>query len=207
MMLAQLPIVLVANSQSPYKSVQELVADAKKRPGEISFASTSTNGSGHLAGELLKLRAGIDMLHIPYRGSAAALPDVIAGRVPVMFDALVTAEPHIKAGKLRPLAVSTLTRAPAFPDVPTMVEAGYKDYYVAAWLGFLVPAKTPDAAADKLNKAVAQVLQDKEVIVTLTKQGWEIMPYGPSRQDFAKFLQAEKIKWDGVIKAAKLKAQ
>lgn len=205
-LLAQVPIVLVVHSSSPYKTVQDLVEDARRKPGEIAFASTSMNGSGHLAGELLKLQSKIDLTHIPYRGSSAALQDVVPGRVPVMFDALVTAEPHIRSGSLRPLAVTTRGRAAQFPDVPTMVESGYKDFSVSGWLGFLVPSGTPDSSVDRLNQAVNQALQDKDVQATLVKQGWEVLPVGPTKQAFAKFLADEQTKWTGVASAAKLKA-
>ncbi|GAA5236265.1 tripartite tricarboxylate transporter substrate binding protein [Verticiella sediminum] len=203
-LLAQAPIVLVASPAAPFTSVAELVQAARKSPGDISFASTSPAGSGHLAGELLKLSAQIDMLHIPYKGSSAALQDVLGGRVPVMFDALVTAAPHIKSGNLRALAVTVGTRAADFPDVPTMQEAGYAGFFVAGYLGLVVPKGTPAAVIDKIGADAASVLRDPEIVDRLHTQGWEILPIGASAEVFGEFLRSEEQKWADVVRAAKI---
>jgi tripartite-type tricarboxylate transporter receptor subunit TctC len=206
-LLAQVPIVLVTHPSAPYKSVAELVDAARRKPGEISFASTGQNGSGQLAGELLKIVAKIDMVHVPYKGSSAALQDVLGGRVPVMFDALVTAAPHIHAGKLRPLAVTVPKRSADFPAVPTMEEEGFPEFFVSGWLGLLVPKGTPEPVISKLNADVAAVLRDADVVTQLRRQAWEIMPIGPTRESFAKFLGDEERKWATVVKTAKLKTE
>ena len=207
MMLAHIPIVAAVHADFPARTLQELVDAARAKPGALSFASTGLNASGHLAGEQLKLAAKIDMQHIPYKGSAPALQDVLGGRVPIIFDALLTVEPHIRAGKLRALAVTTPARASALREVPTTAEAGYPDVIVSAWLGLLVPARTPEPILDIWNGAVARALAAPEVRERLLKQGWEIMPYGTTRRDFAAFLQNEQARWATLVRAAGLKAQ
>lgn len=206
-LIAQVPIVLVVHPSTPFHTVADLVAQARRKPGQISFASTGQAGSGQLAGELLKLSAKIDMVHVPYKGSSAALQDVLAGRVPVMFDALVTAAPHIESGKLRPLAVTVAKRATSFPDVPTMEESGFPGFFVSGWLGLVVPHGTPTPIVERLNADVAGVVQQAEVVTLLHKQAWELLPIGPSREAFASFLQTEQAKWQKVIKAAGVKTE
>jgi tripartite-type tricarboxylate transporter receptor subunit TctC len=204
-MLAHIPVVVVVNAKTPIMSIADLVSTAKAKPGALSFAATSTNGSGHLAGELLKLRAGVDMVHVSYRGSAPALQGVVSGDVPVMFDALVTAKPFIESGDLRPLAVTTLSRAAALPEVPTLAESGFPDFSVSAWLGLLAPGRTPPEIAEALNAAVVRVLGMPNVRQRLEAQGWELLPMGSSRATFAKFIATEIPKWTEVVKGAQLK--
>ena len=207
MMLAHIPVVAVVHAGFPAKTLQELVALAREKPGALSFASTGPNGSGHLAGELFKLAAQINMVHIPYKGSAPALQNVLSGEVPIMFDALLTVEPHIRAGKLRALAVTTPARAIALPAVPTTAEAGFPGVVVSAWLGLLAPARTPQSILETWNAAVARALAAPDTRERLVKQGWEVTPIGTARQDFGNFLKTEQAKWAGVAKSAGLRAQ
>lgn len=206
-MLAQIPMVVVVHPSVKANSVTELVDLAKKSPGAINFAATSTNGAGHLAGELLKMRAGIDMTFVPYKGSAPALVDLLAGRVQVMFDALVSAEPHIKSGALRPIGTTSARRIARLPNVQTMIEAGFEGYTAAAWLGLLAPANVPANVADKINAGVVEALQTPAVRARLEEQGWEVLPIGGTRADFAAYLSREMTTWAAVVKAANLKAQ
>jgi tripartite-type tricarboxylate transporter receptor subunit TctC len=202
-MLAQIPLVLVVHPSFPSKTLKELIAEAKAKPGQLNYASFNPGGPSHLAGELLKHRAAIDMVHIAYKGSAPALQDVLAGRVPIMFDAISTSLPHIKAGSLRPLAVTTLVRSPVLPDVPTVAEAGLPDYYVAAWVAVFAPRGTPPAALDRLNTEFNKVLGDTEVRSALEKQGWVVVP--GDRAALGKFVEAELTKWRQLVVALKIK--
>ena len=207
MMLAHIPVVATVHADFPARSLQELAALAREKPGALSFASTGPNGSGHLAGEQFKLSAKVDMQHIPYKGSAPALQDMLSGQVPIFFDALLTVEPHIRAGKLRALAVTTRARAAALPTVPTTAEAGFPDVLVSAWLGLLAPARTPEPVLEAWNAAVARALALPDAKERLIKQGWELTPYGTTRQEFAAFLRSEMARWATLAKAAGLKAQ
>lgn len=204
-LLAQLPNILVTHPDSGFKSVADVVAFARSRPGDLNFASIA--GANQLAIELLKMTAKINLVQVPYNGSAAALPDILSGRVAVMFDALVTAKPNIEAGKLRPLAVTIAARAPELPAVPTMQESGFPDFLVSAWLAFLVPKGTPAAIIDKINADVAAVLRQPDLAATLRSQTWSVMPLGPSKAALAGFLKDEEQRWSSVIKAANIKAQ
>jgi tripartite-type tricarboxylate transporter receptor subunit TctC len=206
-MLAQIPVVVVVHPSVEVKNIGELVQLARKKPGALNFAATSTNGAGHLAGELFKMRAEVDLTFVPYKGSAPALLDLVAGRVQVMFDALITAEPHIKSGTVRPIAITTESRIAKLPDVPTMIEAGYPGFTASAWLGLLGPAGISNEVADKINAAVVEALKSPPVRTALEKQGWEVLPIGTERKKFAEFLSSEVGKWAGVVKAIKLKSQ
>ena len=203
-MLAHIPVVAVVNPSVPASNMAELIALAKAKPGTINFAATSTNGAGHLAGELLKMRAGIDITFVPYKGSAPALQDLLAGRTQLMFDALLTAEPYIKSGQLRPIAVTTLKRVDALPSVGTMVEAGFPDFNVTAWLGLLAPSGTPAPIAEKISKSVALALRTPAVAGKLHEQGWTVLPMGDDPKVFASYLQSELGVWAGVVKAENL---
>jgi tripartite-type tricarboxylate transporter receptor subunit TctC len=203
-MLAQIPLVLVVHPSFPANTVQELVARAKATPGQLSFASFNPGGPSQLAGELLKYRSGLDMVHIPYRGSAPALQDVLSGRVPMMFDVVTTSLPHIQAGTLRALAVTTERRSDALPDVPTMIEAGLPDFYVAAYVAEFAPRGTPGDILDRLNRDFNAALKDAGVRDALTKQGWQVT--GGSREDLRRFISAELAKWREVVTRLNLKS-
>ncbi|MGE0314525.1 MAG: Bug family tripartite tricarboxylate transporter substrate binding protein [Lautropia sp.] len=194
------PSVLVVNPKVPAKTVQELVALAKAQPGKLSFASSGAGGSPHLAGELLKLRAGIDMIHVPYKGASPAMADVIAGHVDSGFKTSLAAMPNIKAGKMRALAVAAPKRLADLPDVPTMEEAGFPKFFVVSWNGLAAPAGTPAPIVERLNAEVNKVLADPEVRKKMETLGAE--PIGGSAQAFAKYIGDEIDTWAEVVKKA-----
>ncbi len=193
-------LMLLVHPSVPAKSVKELVALAKKQPGKLSFASAGNGTGGHLSGELFKMLARIDLLHVPYKGVAPALIDVISGQVSMTFASILSGNPHYKSGKLRALAVTGGKRSPAVPKLPTMIEAGVKDYESATWYGLLAPAATPPDIVAKLNAEVAAILKSPEISDRLSKEGAD--PVGNTPAEFRKFIQSEIGKWREVIKAA-----
>ena len=195
--------VLVVNPSSPFKSVKELVAAARAKPGSLSFASAGNGTSQHLSAELFKTMTGIDMVHIPYKGSAPAIQDVIGGQVPLMFDTTVVAGPFIQSGKVRALAVTSAKRVASMPDVPTMAEAGVPGYEVVSWQAMFAPAGTPPAIVQRLQAEVAAILKQPDVQERLAKLGVE--PSGMPPQQLAEFQAAEIAKWAKVVKAANVK--
>jgi tripartite-type tricarboxylate transporter receptor subunit TctC len=195
--------VLVVNPASPVHSVKELIAAAKAKPGSLSFASAGNGTSQHLSAELFKTMAGIDMVHIPYKGSAPAIQDVIGGQVPLMFDTTVVAGPFIQSGKVRPLAVTSAKRVATLPDVPTMAEAGVPGYEVVSWQAMFAPAGTPPAIVQRLQTEVAAILKQPDVQERLAKLG--VDPSGMAPQQLAEFQAAEIAKWAKVVKAANVK--
>ena len=197
-LVAGVPNVLVVNPAVPANSVAELIAYAKANPGKLNLASSGNGTSIHLSGELFKFMAGVQMTHVPYKGSAPALQDLIGGQVQLMFDNLPPSLPQIKAGKLRALAVTSLARAPALPDVPTMAEAGLPGYEASSWFGVLAPAGTPPAIVTKLNAEIARWLATPEAKEKLSKQGANAA--GGTPEDFAKHIAAETAKWAKVVK-------
>jgi len=197
-LVAGVPNVLVVNPSLPVNSVQELIAYAKANPGKLNFASSGPGTSIHLSGELFKVMAGVQMTHVPYKGSAPALQDLLGGQVQLMFDNLPPSLPQIKAGKLRPLAVTSLTRAPALPDIPTIAESGLPGFEASSWFGILAPTGTPPAIIAKVNAEVAKWLaspEGKEKLVAIGANG-----AGGSPEDFARHIQAETAKWAKVVK-------
>ena len=197
-LVAGVPNVLVVNPAVPANSVAELVAYAKANPGKLNFASSGNGTSIHLSGELFKVMAGVQITHIPYKGSAQALQDLLAGQVQLMFDNLPPSLPQIKAGKLRALAVTSATRAPALPDVPTLAESGLPGFEASSWFGILAPAGTPAPIVAKLNAEIAKYLATPEAKEKLLKQGAN--PAGGTPEDFAKHIAAETAKWAKVVK-------
>jgi len=199
-LVAAVPNVLEVNPSLPVNSVTELIAYAKANPGKLNFASSGNGTSIHLSGELFKVMAGVEMTHVPYKGSAPALQDLIAGQVQLMFDNLPPSLPQIKGGKLRALAVTSATRAPALPDVPTVAEAGLPGFEASSWFGLLAPAGTPPAIVSKINAEVAAWLATPEAKEKLSKQG--AAAAGGTPDDFAKHIAAETVKWSKVVKAS-----
>jgi tripartite-type tricarboxylate transporter receptor subunit TctC len=197
------PNILVVNASSPYKSVQDVTAALKAKPGSLSYASAGNGTSQHLSAELYKYMAGVDMVHIPYKGSGPAIQDVIGGQVPMMFDTSVVAGPHIEGGRLRALAVTSSTRAKAFPNVPTMAESGVPGYDVVSWQAIFAPAGTPKPIVDRLHAELAKILKDPEVQDRLAKLGLD--PSGMTPAELAAFQKAEIEKWAKVVKAANIK--
>lgn len=198
------PLVLVVNKDLPVKSVKELIAYGKANPGKLTFASSGNGGAPHMSGELFKSMAGIEMTHVPYKGSTAAHPDLLSGQVTVMFDTLAAVQPHMKSGALRPLAVTTAKRVPGV-DLPTMAEAGLPGYETSTWGGVLAPANTPKDVVAKLNAEFNKALAEPDVKKKLTDAGIE--PAGGTPQQFADFIQAEMKKWAKVAKDANIQPE
>ena len=198
--VAMVPNVLVANPQQPFKTVQELIAYAKANPGKINFASAGNGSSIHLSGELFNSMAKVDMQHVPYKGSAPAVSDLLGNQVAIMFDNLPSAIPHVRSGKLRALAVTTSKRSPDLPDVPTIAEAGVPGYEATSWFGLFAPAATPAPVLAKLHTALAKALTNPEVKKKIDDQGGE--PYNESAESFAAFIQKETDKWAKVVKSS-----
>lgn len=192
------PSVLVVTSKLPVKTVDELVALAKEKPGALSYASTGSGSSPHLAGELFKLRTGIDLLHVPYKGAAPALTDVIAGHVQTGFKTALSALPSMQDGSIRALAVADTQRLPDLPNVPTMAEAGYADFEVSSWNGIFVPAGTPPEVVQRLNATVNQILKDPDIDKRI--RGMAGRPGGGSPAEFAALVQSETDRWGDVIR-------
>jgi tripartite-type tricarboxylate transporter receptor subunit TctC len=197
-LVAGVPNVLVVHPSVPANNVQELITYIKANPGKVNFASSGSGTSIHLAGELFKTMAGVSMTHVPYKGSAPAVTDLIGGQVQLMFDNLPSALPQIKAGKLRALAVTSAQRASALPDVPTVAEAGLPGFDATSWFGLLAPAGTPKDVVAKLNAEVAKWLASPEAREKLAAQG--AIAAGQSPEDFTRHIAAETAKWQKDVK-------
>jgi tripartite-type tricarboxylate transporter receptor subunit TctC len=196
------PSILVINPSIPANTVAELIQWAKDNPGSLTMASSGSGGSPHMASELLNIRAGIDSLHVPYRGAGPAMNDVLAGVVSGGFKTATAAIPQIQAGNIRALAVAAPQRLSQLPDVPTMDEAGVADFYVTSWNGLFAPAGTPQPVIDKLVKATAEVLQQPEIIADFENRA--AVAVGGTSQEFSDFIKAELAKWREVAKEAKI---
>jgi len=194
------PSVLVVAPSLPVSNLKELIALAKAKPGTLSYASSGAGGSPHLAGELLKLRAGIDIIHVPYKGAAPALVDVVSGTVSMGFKTALSAIPHMQSGKLKPIAVAANRRLPQIPNVPTMAEAGLADFEVSSWNGLLAPAKTPPEIVAKLNREFVRILATADVREKFAAQAAE--PVGNTPEQFRAYIKAEIDKWAQVVKAS-----
>jgi tripartite-type tricarboxylate transporter receptor subunit TctC len=199
------PLVLVVNPNSPYKSVQDIVAAAKAKPGVLTFSSGGIGGSHQLSAELFELNAGIQMIHVPYKSGSAALTDLMAGNVDLMFDQMYSAVPSIKADKIRPLAITSKKRSPLLPNIPSFAELGYPKVEVLNWQGLIAPKGTPKAIIDKLNAAANEALKDPQLRELMLSQGNEIG--GGSPAEFAALIKAEGAKWSAVVKSANIKPE
>ena len=195
--------VLIVTPSLPAKTVKELIAYGKANPAKLTYASAGAGGTIHLSAELFKSMAGINMEHIAYKASPLAHIDMISGQVQVMFDAMPTALPQVKANRLRALAVTTAKRSPQLPDAPTVAEAALPGYEAAGWFGYAAPARTPKEIVDKLNKEIVRILALPEVKERLIAQGAD--PVGDTPEQFAQYIRAEAAKWGRVIKALNLK--
>lgn len=200
--VAAIPFVLVAHPSLPAATVPELLTMAKASPGKIAYASAGPGTSNHLAGELLAATAQVNLLHVPYKGSAPALNDVLAGHVPLMFDLLATALPVVQSGKLKPLAITSKERSPLLPNVPTARESGLRDYEVTAWFGIFAPAGTPAPVVSRLNTELTAVLQAPDMQKRLRELGAE--PETGSIEAYGSFVREEAGKWQTVIRKAGL---
>ena len=207
-LVARVPNVLEVNPGVPVYTVADLIKLAKEKPGEINFASSGSGTSIHLSGELFKTMTGVNMVHVPYKGSAPAITDLIGGQVQVMFDNLPSSLQQIKAGKLRAIAVTSAQRSPALPDLPTIAESGLPGFEATSWFGVLAPAGTPPAIINRLNAEINKWLQSPDGKEKLLAQGALIEPRGESvtaggsPEQFAAFIRSETDKWAKVIKAS-----
>ena len=195
--------VLVVHPSLPARSVKELIALARARPGQINYSTSGSSGPQHLAGELFKLMAGVDMTHVPYKGGGPAVVALVGGHVSVQFSTPVSALPHIKSGRLRPLAVTSSTRSPALPELPTIAEAALPGYEAVTWWGILAPARTPRDIVNKIHADVVRVLDMPETKARLATEG--VNPSGSSPEQFATMIQNEIVKMAKIVKAANIK--
>lgn len=202
--VAAVPELLVVHPSVPARTLAELVALAKSQPGKLNFASTGNGGMPHLAAELLKFNAGIDIVHIPYRGAAPAVTDIVGGQVQLMFADIPVLLPHVQAGKLRALAVGSKSRAPATPDVPTTTEAGFANVEADNWYGLVGPANLPAPVAAKLFAEFTKAMKQKEVIDQLGAQGAVLV--GQPSAEFVAYARREAAKWSQVVKTSGAKA-
>ena len=198
-------IVLVTNPETPAKNLKELIELAKSSGGKMNWASAGNGSTGHLALELLKSSAGVDVVHVPYKGTQPALTDVIGGRVPAMFDGVITSLPQIKAGKLRPIAVASLTRSQLLPDVPTMTEAGLPGFEAVGLATLMAPAGTPPEIVNRISGEIAAIVRMPDVREQLVGMGLEAVGSTPAQ--FTDYIRIESKKWGKVIRDAKIKAE
>jgi tripartite-type tricarboxylate transporter receptor subunit TctC len=199
-LVASVPNIVVVNPSVPVKSIKDLLALAKSKPGNLTFASSGNGSSIHLSGELFKSMAGVDMLHVPYKGSGPAVTDLVGGQVNLMFDNMPSSLPHVKTGRLRAIAVTGSKRSPAVPDLPTIAESGVPGYDSVAWFGVLAPAGTPPAIVNKLNAEIIKVLKSPDVAKRLSSQGAE--PAYNTPDEFSAYIKTEMVKWAQVVKAS-----
>ncbi|MGJ3701177.1 Bug family tripartite tricarboxylate transporter substrate binding protein [Variovorax sp. AFSI2.2] len=204
-LIALVPNVVVVNASVPAKSVQDLIALSKAEPDKYNYGSAGPGSAHHLIGEMFKLRTGAKLMHIPYRGSAPAVADLLGGQVSVMFDTVTSALPHIKAQKTRALAVTTAKRSSALPDVPTLAEAGVAEFDVGTWFGLLAPAGTPQAIVDKLNAEVVAIVNDPEVRKQMLNQGIEPLTSSPA--ELKARIAKELTEFGALAKQAKLSVE
>jgi tripartite-type tricarboxylate transporter receptor subunit TctC len=204
-LVASTPNVLIASNAAPIHNVRELLALAKAKPGTVNFGSTSLGGSPHMSGELLKTMAQIDIVHVPYKGGGPMLIDLMGGQVQIAFDNLPSSINHIRAGKIRALAVTTAKRWPGAPEIPTLAEAGVPGYESSAWFGLLAPAGTPQPIVDMLQRHVAAILAVPEVEKLFLEQGAQ--PSGNTPAEFGKLIEAELQKWTKVVAATGVKLE
>jgi tripartite-type tricarboxylate transporter receptor subunit TctC len=193
-----IPLILVVNASLPVNSVKELIDMAKAKPGQLQFASGGAGAGAHLSGELLKVTAHVDVIHVPYKGNAPALTDLLGGQVTMMFDTITTALPHVKSGKLKALAVTSPKRSPLAPDVPTMIESGLPEFDISAWYVMFAPAGTPKDVLQRLNAEVNKAIADPDVRKTLGEQGVEFTGGTPEQAEA--FVRGEVDRWGRIIK-------
>lgn len=201
---AKAPVLMLVSSSSSYKSVQDVIADAKARPGKLSFSSTGNGGIAHLMGEMLKTMAGVDILHVPYKGAAPAVIDLIGGQVQFTFTTVTGSASYVKAGRVRPIAVTSVKRMPILPEIPAISEAGYPSYDAVGWWGFAAPAGTPPAIVDKLNRELNKVLALPAIRDRFKNEGVEMI--GSTPEAFTSYVQSEIATWTKVVKASGAKA-
>jgi len=203
-LIATAPLLVVVHPSLPVNSLKDLIALAKRQPGKLSYSSAGVGSSNHLAGALFNIEAGVDVVHIPYKGAAPALVDLIAGQVQLSFQTLPSVSPNVRAKRLKPLVITSRKRAASFPDIPTSAESGLPGFEVSAWYSFLVPAGTPRVVIDRLNAETLKALKQKDVIERLQVEGADVA--GTTPEEFAEFMRAETAKWGRVVKLSGMKA-
>jgi len=203
--VASVPSVLVVHPSLPVKTVRDLVTLARSRPGTINYATTGNGTLPHLAAEFLRLRASIDIVHVPYKGSAPAITDLLGGQVEMFFANMLSAMPHITSGRLRAVAVSSVKRSAVLPAIPTMIEAGYPDFEASTWFGLLAPSGVPPEILQRLHAEVVKLLAGKELQQRLASEGAVVVGNTPA--EFAAYIRDETEKWTRVVKAAKIRSE
>jgi tripartite-type tricarboxylate transporter receptor subunit TctC len=196
------PNVLVVNAGLGVKTLAEYVALAKAKPGGLEFASTGSGSASHLAGELFNARAGVEILHVPYKGGAQAMQDLLSGRVAAYFSVPSTAEPHIETGKLVPLATTGLSRPTFMPNLPTVAESGYPGFNATNWYAFVAPGKTPTPILERWNQEIVKALNAPDVREELMKRG--LIPTPTTREELARFIASESATWEKVVRERKI---
>jgi tripartite-type tricarboxylate transporter receptor subunit TctC len=204
-LVASTPNILVVHPSTPARTVKELIALAKAKPGVLNFASAGVGSSSHLAGELFHILAGADIVHVPYKGAGPAMVDVLSGQIQLYFATMPAAMPHVKSGKLAPIAVTSARRSPALPDLPTIAEAGVPGYEASTWYGVLAPAHTAQAVVARLHGEIVRVLADAALRERLADQGFE--PVGNSPEEFGAYIKSEIVKWGKVIRDAGIRPE
>jgi tripartite-type tricarboxylate transporter receptor subunit TctC len=202
-LIAKLPLIMAVNAHVPAKTVADVIALAKAKPGELTFSSSGSGGAPHLAGEMFKHQTGTEVQHIPYRGSGPAVIDLIAGRITMMFDATPSLLPYIQDGKLRPIAAASQQRHRLLPDVPSFAERGYPGIDIALWYGVAAPGGTPAPIVQRLNAELAKIIQMPDIRKNLSEQGADLQ--GGSVEDFVAFIHDEMARWGVVVKQANIK--
>jgi tripartite-type tricarboxylate transporter receptor subunit TctC len=198
-----LPLILIVHPSLPAKSVKDLVAMAKAKPGSLSFASSGVGSATHMTAELFRMMAGVDMVHVPYKGSGQAMTDLISGQVGVAFDQITSSIGHVQSGKLRALAVTSAKRFPSVPNLPTVAEAGVAGYESVSWNGIAAPARTPREIISRIQSEVARALQQPDMKERFLKDGIE--PIGSTPEQFAAHIRSERAKWEKVVDRAGIK--
>jgi len=202
---ATVPLLLAVHPSLPVRSVRDLVTLARANPGRLDFASGSTGSASHLAGEMLKVAAGVDMVHVPYKGGGPAIQDLLAGQIPLMFENLPSILPHVQSGRLRGLAVTATARSTAAPQLPTMIESGYAGFVAGSWYGLFAPAGTPREIVSRLNAETVRTLKTPDTRSLLSQQGAD--PVGNTEAEFASFIAAEIDRWAKVIRTARIRIE
>jgi len=200
--IAMVPNALVVNKDAPYGTVQEMIAWGKANPGKLTFGSSGHGSTLHLSGETFKLLTGVDMAHIPYKGSSPAVADLLGGQISMIFDNLPSALPHVKAGRLKALGVTSAVRVEQLPDTPTIAEAGVAGYEVVSWFGLWAPAGTPPEVVGKLNKEVVDIIRTPAMQSQIREQG--ALPHPETPAQFGEFIESETRKWSDVVRRANL---
>ena len=199
------PLMMVAHPSLPANNIQELIALAKAKPGELNFASSGVGAAAHLTMEMFKSRAGVNLQHVPYKGTAPALTDILGGRINVMFDTVGAFNEHVRAKTLKPIAVTAKARMPAAPDVPTVAESGLPDFVAGTWAGVIAPAGTPKEIVNRVSGEIQKILRDPAIREQLAKLGYEAV--GNTPEEYDAFMRQEVALWAKVIKDADIKPQ